>query len=136
MAASFYRRRRATAGLAEQNSSAIKLDGVAPEIGSSDPSVKLGHRLRLLLRGCDSRQPPVWTFRGGAGAHGVMAMREVERAYVRGLARDLTHFPPAIVDEKIAYAVYHAFGHSLDVQMIHKWIRPRAQAGSDLVDIL
>jgi len=50
-----------------------------------------------------------------------MAARETEREYVRSLARDLAHFPPAIVDEKIADAVYHAFGHSLDQADIHKW---------------
>ena len=50
-----------------------------------------------------------------------MQTREAERDYVRNLARDLAHFPPAIVDEKIAHAVYHAFGHSLDQSDIHKW---------------
>jgi hypothetical protein len=60
-----------------------------------------------------------------------MTAREAEREYVRSLARDLAHFPPAIVDEKIAHAIYHAFGHSLDQQEIHKWAqmkRPSAQS--------
>jgi len=58
-----------------------------------------------------------------------MAAIEAEREYMRSLARDLAHFPPAIVEEKIAHAVYHAFGHSLDQAEIHKWAQTKTAMG-------
>ena len=60
----------------------------------------------------------------------MMTAGETEKEYVRSLARDLAHFPPAIVDEKIAHAVYHAFGRSLDQQEIHALAQPGVPARS------
>ena len=58
-----------------------------------------------------------------------MAAKEAEKDYVRSLAQDLVHFPAAIIDEKIAQAVYHAFGHSLDQEEIHEWVEPKTAIG-------
>ena len=48
-----------------------------------------------------------------------MAAQEAEQKYVQTLARDLAHFPPSILDAKIADAVFHAFCHRLEPEEIH-----------------
>jgi len=48
-----------------------------------------------------------------------VAAREAEKEYVQTLAHDLAHFPPSILDAKIADAVFHAFCHRLEPDEIH-----------------
>ena len=43
----------------------------------------------------------------------VVPTGQAERAYMKGLAHELAHFPAAVAEEKIAQAAYREFGHMI-----------------------